>query len=69
MYTSSAKCAERTEEIFIRGEELRSLFETNPRIGCVMMTNLSATISQRLSETRQKLSKEYAAATHRDYEW
>ncbi len=69
VYTSSAKCAETTEEIFIRGEDLRELFERNPRIGYVVMTNLSSTISQRLSETRQKLSREYAAATHRDYEW
>ncbi|MEE8372474.1 MAG: cyclic nucleotide-binding domain-containing protein [Dehalococcoidia bacterium] len=69
LYTSSAKCAERTQELYLKGSDLKKLFEENPRIGYVVMTNLSATISSRLSETRQKLSREYAAATQHDYEW
>jgi len=69
IYTSSAKCAERTEEIYIRGSDLMQLFEQYPRIGYIVMRNLSAIISSRLTETRHKLSKEYAQATHHDYEW
>jgi CRP/FNR family cyclic AMP-dependent transcriptional regulator len=69
LYTSSAKCVEKTQEIYIKGSDMKELFDQNPRIGYVVMTNLSATISSRLSETRQKLSREYAAATQHDYEW
>jgi len=68
-YTSSAKCAEKTEEIYIKGSDLLKLFEQYPRTGYVVMRNLSAIISSRLTETRQKLSKEYAEATQHDYEW
>ena len=68
-YTSSARCAERTEEIYIKGSDLIGLFEQDPHIGYVVMRNLSTTISSRLTETRLKLSKEYAAATQHDYEW
>ncbi|UCC59595.1 MAG: cyclic nucleotide-binding domain-containing protein [Dehalococcoidia bacterium] len=69
IYTSSAKCIEETDEIYIKGSDLQQLFDQYPRIGYIIMRNLSAIISSRLTETRQKLSKEYARATHHDYEW
>ena len=69
VYTSSAKCAEKTREIYVKGANLKQLFEEKPHIGYVVMSNLTSTIASRLNETRQKLSREYAAATHHDYEW
>jgi CRP-like cAMP-binding protein len=69
LYTSSAKCAEKTREVYVKSSDMKELFDRNPRIGYVVMCNLSATIASRLNETRQKLSREYAAATQHDYEW
>ena len=68
-YTSSAICAEKTEEICIKGSDLMKLLDANPHIGYIIMRNISAIIGSRLNETRIKLCKELAAATHKDYEW
>ena len=67
IYTASAKCIERTEEIYIKGLDLLNLFEENPRIGYVVMKNLSAVTSSRLTETRQKLSVEIAASIRKEW--
>jgi len=46
-YTASARC---------------SLFEQNPRMGYIVMRNLSSAVSSRLTDTRQKLTTLMAPA-------
>ena len=57
-YTSSAKCAGMVEEVYIKGSDLLNLFEKNLHMGYVVMRNLSAIISSRLREDRQRLGSE-----------
>jgi len=57
-YTSSAKCAGMLEEVYIKGSDLLNLFEKNLHMGYVVMRNLSAIISSRLREDRQRLGRE-----------
>ena len=57
-YTSSAKCAERVEEVYIKGADLLDIFGQNPHIGYLVMRNLSTIINSRLREDRQRLSRE-----------
>jgi CRP-like cAMP-binding protein len=61
-YTASAECADDGEEIRIMGAELLKLFDKNPRVGLVVWRNLSAEISARLTQTRQRLSTEWLTA-------
>ena len=56
IYTASARCAEKTEDICIKGTDLLKLFEQNTGLGYVVMRNLSAAVSSRLTDIRQKLS-------------
>lgn len=58
-YTASADCVEAGEEICIEGSKLLDLFDQNPRMAYAVMRNLSAQISTRLRETRQRLSTEW----------
>ena len=58
-YTASAECAEAGEEIRITGSELLKSFDYDPHIGLVVWRNLSAEISARLTQTRQRLSTEW----------
>jgi len=67
IYTASAKIVERTEDIYIKASDLNKLFEENTRIGYVFMRNLSALISSRLTEYRQKLSVEIAATIKKEW--
>jgi CRP/FNR family cyclic AMP-dependent transcriptional regulator len=62
VYTGSAKCTERTEDICIKGSDLTALFERNPRMGYVIMRNLSSAVSSRLADTRRNLSELIATA-------
>ena len=62
VYTASARCAEKTEDICIKGADLLKLFEQNTRIGYVVMRNLSSAVSSRLADIRRKLSMAMAAA-------
>jgi len=57
-YTSSAKCADVVEEVYIKGTDMLGLFEKNLHMGYVVMRNLSAVISSRLREDRQRLGGE-----------
>ena len=68
IYTASAKCAGKVEEIYIERPDLMNLFEQEPLTGYVVMTNLSALVSSRLTETTETLAKEIAAASSRDRE-
>lgn len=67
IYTASAKCAGRVEELYIRGADLVKLFEPNPRVGYILMCNLGAVVSSRLTESREKLTREIAASTNREW--
>ena len=67
LYTASAKCVGKVEEVYIRGEDLIHLLEKNPDIGYIVTRNLSVMVSTRLMETREKLSKEIAASSN--LEW
>lgn len=62
IYTASAKCIERTQDIYINGSDLRNLFKGRHRMAYEVMTNLSAVISSRLTETRLKLAEAVARA-------
>lgn len=57
--TASAVCVEAGEEISVTGSALLELFAQNPHIGLVVMTNLSADIISRLTQTRQRLTIEW----------
>ena len=67
IYTASAKCLGKVEEIYIKGSDLMKLFEQSPHVGYVVMRNLSASVSSRLTETREKLTKAIAAASNKDW--
>ncbi|MBM4463164.1 MAG: Crp/Fnr family transcriptional regulator [Chloroflexi bacterium] len=58
-YTASAECVEAGEEIRITGLDLLKLLDYNPHTGLVVWRNLSAEISARLTQTRQRLSTEW----------
>jgi CRP-like cAMP-binding protein len=59
IYTASAECVEAGEEIRLKGSELLTLFQQNPVIGYAIMENVSANISLRLTQTRQRLVAEW----------
>jgi CRP-like cAMP-binding protein len=59
IYTASAECVESGEEIRIKGSELLTISHQSPRIGYAIMENLSANISLRLTQTRQRLVTEW----------
>jgi len=67
IYTASAKCQKRTEVICINRSYLIDFFSKRPEVGYLVMTNLGAVISSRLTESRLKLSKALAAAAN--LEW
>jgi len=67
IYTASAKIVERAEDIYIKASDLNKLFEDNPRIGYIFMSNLSAVISSRLTEYRKKLSVEIADTIKKEW--
>jgi CRP-like cAMP-binding protein len=56
VYTASARCVERTEDISIRGSQLLDLFEQSPRTGYKVMRNLGSAVSSRLADTRERLT-------------
>lgn len=66
IYTGSARCAEKTEDICIKGADLLKLFEQDTRIGYVVMRNLSSAVSSRLTDIRQKLSVVMAETRGKD---
>ena len=57
-YTTSAKCAVNVDEVYIKGLDLLNIFDQNFHIGYIVMRNLSAIMNSRLSEDRQRLTKE-----------
>ncbi len=67
VYTASAKCQEITDVICINRSDLIDFFRKSPEVGYLVMTNLGAVISSRLTESRLKLSKAMAAAAN--LEW
>lgn len=67
IYTASAECEGKVEALYIKGSDLLNLFEENPHIGYMVMRNLSALVSSRLTETREKLAKELAAVANREW--
>ncbi|MFC1899674.1 Crp/Fnr family transcriptional regulator [Chloroflexota bacterium] len=60
IYSASAKCVERTEDIFIKAEALIKFFDKNPDVGYVFMRNLASIIASNLTEYRHKLTVEIA---------
>lgn len=71
IYTASARCAGKVEEIYMKRTDLLNLFEQNPLTGYIVMRNLSALVSSRLKETADKLAREIAAVSEaqRGREW
>ncbi|MCE5262391.1 MAG: cyclic nucleotide-binding domain-containing protein [Deltaproteobacteria bacterium] len=68
-YTASALCADKTDEFYLRQTDLFKLFDNFPRIGYVLMKNLAALISSRVTDYSKRLSKDIALDTRDDYEW
>jgi CRP/FNR family transcriptional regulator, cyclic AMP receptor protein len=62
IYTASAECVESGEEIRIKGSECLTVLGQNPLIGYAIMENLSANISLRLTQTRQRLVTEWLSS-------
>ncbi len=56
--TATARCVERASLICLRGQDLRDLLEKNQRMGYVVMKNLNAILSTRLSHTTMALRRE-----------
>ena len=67
IYTSSAKCVGKTEDIYIKASDLVNLFDENPHLGYAFMRNLGAIISSRLMEYRHKLSVELATIIRNEW--
>jgi signal-transduction protein with cAMP-binding, CBS, and nucleotidyltransferase domain len=63
IYTASAECVEAGEEIRLIGSELLTVFGQNPLVGYAIMENLSANISLRLTQTRQRLVSEWLGSS------
>jgi len=61
-YTASAECVESGEQIRVTGHELLGVLGQYPLVGYRIMRNLSAEISARLTQTRQRLSLEWLTA-------
>ena len=53
--TLSAKCAERTRLLLLKGSELLKLFDSEPHIGYKIMSAISKIVGSRLRDTREKL--------------
>ncbi len=66
-YSTSAKCDGQVEELYIKGAELMQICEQYPRIGFILLRNLSATISGRLTEYRKELVKEIASSINKEW--
>ena len=62
IHTASAVVMEPVQEIYIKGTELLDLFDQNPRIGYVVMTNVAASIRERLAHTTKKLSVDWLSS-------
>lgn len=67
MYTASAKGIGDIEEIYIKGADLVKLFKKDPAMGYTVMCNLSALISSRLTESREKLTREVASSLNKEW--
>ncbi len=67
IFTASAKCTEKTEEIYIKAADLLKLFEENSHIGYVVTKNLGAVISSRLTESWKKLAVEIATDFNKEW--
>ena len=56
--TATARCVERVSLICLNGQELRELLDKSEHMGYVVMKNLSAILSTRLSHTTIALRRE-----------
>ena len=67
LFTASARCVGKVEEIYIKADDLLKYFEKNPATGYIVMKNMGALISSRLTESREKLTKAIAAAHNKEW--
>lgn len=61
-FTTTAKCSKPARIISLPCEELKEIFEKNPRLGYVFMERLSEIISQRLRNRTDKLIESWNEA-------
>jgi CRP-like cAMP-binding protein len=54
-YTTVGTCLEKTKLIAIRGDQLLSLLEKDPKRGCKVLRRLAELIAKKLAETRRQL--------------
>ena len=64
--TASASCEEKAAVIAIKGADLLDVFEKDNHIGYVVMKNLAAIVSSRLTRTSQRLALELERAVPRE---
>lgn len=60
--TASAVCLEPVRALTIEGAELRTLLDSDPRLGYAVMNNLAEVIATRLRDTRLQLVQEISQA-------
>lgn len=53
--SAAAVCSEPTEALRARGAELRALFEKNPRLGYLVISNLAEILCERLDRMNRRL--------------
>lgn len=61
--TATARCVERVSLICLNGKDLRELLDKSEHMGYVVMKNLSAILSTRLSHTTMALRREIRKLT------
>ena len=67
LFTASAKCVGKVEEIYIKGADMLELFDKDPTAGYVIMRNVSAIMSSRLTESRERLTKAVAVSVNKEW--
>ena len=60
--TLTAQCRESSQVMALPGDDLKALFEKDPRLGYIFMTRLSDIISSRLQERTEKLIEAWVEA-------
>ena len=61
-WTATARCVERSKVFCIKADDLRDIFDINPKQGYIFIGRLSTIIAQRLHHRQEKLVEAWAEA-------
>jgi CRP-like cAMP-binding protein len=61
-WTATARCVEKSKVFCIKADELREIFDINPKQGYIFIGRLSAIIAKRLHHRQEKLVEAWAEA-------